>query len=197
MEISSLNVGCGLDLWGDVRIDRGCEFLDWRFKPTILADAHYLPFRNGAFKKAKSSHVLEHLKYPVKALNELTRVTQEEIILRFPTEKDIWPLVISRLFPFPHIPSLKMAYQTRKGRLHLWIIDPKAIVKYLARKGWNSAYKANTAAFLTFFEGGRKAKYFKLLTMSRIRFDYEIVAHRSTASVSALHDHTMENENCL
>lgn len=87
MEISSLNVGCGLDSWGDVRVDLNCRFPDWCFKPTILADAHYLPFRDGAFKKAKSNHVLEHLRCPSEALDELTRVTKEEIILRFPTER--------------------------------------------------------------------------------------------------------------
>ena len=183
MEISSLNVGCGLDPWGDVRIDLGCEFLDLRFKPTILADAHCLPFRDGAFKKAKSSHVLEHLKCPSKALNELLRVTQEEIVLRFPTEKDIWPLVISQVFPFPNISSLKMAYQTRKRRLHLWILDPNTIAKHFVDNGWNTTSKVNTASLLTFFEGGRKAKYFNWLTRnSRISFDYEIVAHRSEAS---------------
>lgn len=176
MEISSLNVGCGSDQWGDVRMDIGCDFLDFRFKPTILADAHYLPFKNGAFKKAKSSHVLEHLEYPFKALNELTRVTQEEIILRFPTQKDVWPLVISQAFPFPNISSLKMAYQTRKRRLHLWVINPKVIARYLASLGWASDCKVNTASLFTFFEGGRKARYFNWLTAnSRIRFGYEMV----------------------
>jgi hypothetical protein len=198
MEISSLNVGCGLDPWGDVRLDLGCDFLDWHFKPTILADAHYLPFRDGAFKKAKSSHVLEHLKCPSKALNELTRVTQEEIILRFPTEKDSWPMVISRILPFPNISSLKTAYQTRKRRLHLWVIDPKAIVKYFAEKGWDSSCKANTASIFAFFEGGRKAKYFKWLTRnSRIHIDYEIVAQPSPASKALLQNHITENENCI
>jgi len=181
MEISSLNVGCGLDPWGDIRVDLSCKFLDWRFRPTILADAHCLPFKDKAFKKTKSSHVLEHLGRPSEALDELTRVTEEEIVLRFPTEKDVFPLVISQVFPFPNFSSLKMAYKTRKKRLHLWIINPNVVVKYLVAKGWDSTYKVNTVSLLTFFEGGRKSKYFKWLTgNSRIRFDYEIVAYRTS-----------------
>jgi len=37
-----------------------------------------------------------------------------------------------------------MAYQTRKKRLHLWIIDPQGLVKYFDDKSWNSAYKGAT-----------------------------------------------------
>ena len=79
MEISSLNVGCGLDSWGDVRVDLDCRFLDWCFKSTKLADANYLPFRDGAFKKAKSNHVRERLRCPSEALDELTRLQKKSL----------------------------------------------------------------------------------------------------------------------
>ena len=60
--MKSLNVGCGSDTWGDVRVDIASNFLSWHFRPTVLADAHYLPFKDGSFEVVKASHVLEHLR---------------------------------------------------------------------------------------------------------------------------------------
>jgi len=108
-KIKSLNVGCGSDTWGGVRVDLAFRFITTQFKPTVLADAHYLPFKDGSFKSVKASHVLEHLKNPSKALNEILRVVTKDVILSFPTEWDVLPffIVLNRL-------SFKWAYQ--KGR---------------------------------------------------------------------------------
>jgi hypothetical protein len=57
-----LNIGCGSDPWGDVRVDVAFSFITASFKPNVLADVHYLPFKSGAFKVAKASHVLERLR---------------------------------------------------------------------------------------------------------------------------------------
>jgi hypothetical protein len=62
LEIQSLNIGCGSDPWDDVRVDIAFKFITACFKPTVLADAHYLLFKSGFFKIAKASHVLEHLR---------------------------------------------------------------------------------------------------------------------------------------
>ncbi|MGB9741435.1 MAG: methyltransferase domain-containing protein [Candidatus Bathyarchaeia archaeon] len=67
-------------------MDVAFSFITASFKPNVLADAHYLPFKNGAFKVAKASHVLEHLRDPFKALDEMIRVTCNEIILKFPND---------------------------------------------------------------------------------------------------------------
>ena len=176
-KIQNLNVGCGIDSWGDVRVDVSCSFIDLRFKPDILADAHFLPFKDGFFKKVKSHHVLEHLKYPAKALDELTRVSSEEIVLSFPTERDVFPFIITQIFPFPRFSRIKFALETRKNGLHLWIIKPKAVMNFLGNKGWVSTCKRNSFFALTFFGGGRKEKYFRWLTNNfRIAFEYEILA---------------------
>lgn len=103
---------------GDVRADVSKEFLSWRFKPTVLADAHYLPFRDRSFDVVKASHVIEHLKNPWKALDEMIKVSSKEII-KFPTELDVKPWFLMSFS------SLRMAISTRKRGLHLWLIEPE------------------------------------------------------------------------
>jgi ubiquinone/menaquinone biosynthesis C-methylase UbiE len=150
-----------------------------RFKPTVLADAHYLPFKDGSFKAVKASHVLEHLRNPSKALDEILRVATKDVILSFPTEWDVLPFFVSQIFPIPHFLSLKWVYQTRKKRLHLWVIKPEVIMSYLRNKGWECTCEKNTLSVFPFFEGGRKAKYFKWLTRNfRIPFEYAILAKK-------------------
>ncbi|MEM3871083.1 MAG: methyltransferase domain-containing protein [Nitrososphaeria archaeon] len=107
MNFETLNVGCGSDPWGDVRVDVAFSFVTACFRPTVLADAHYLPFKDNVFKVAKASHVLEHMKDPFKVLEEILRVTTNELILKFPTEWDVFPDFISNIFPFPKFSALK------------------------------------------------------------------------------------------
>jgi len=72
-----------------------------------------------------------------------------------------------------------MACQTRKNRLHLWTVDPKIIMRYLTGKSWESNCSRNTLSVFAYFEGGRKAKYFKWLTKRfRIPFEYVILAKK-------------------
>jgi hypothetical protein len=49
-KMESLNVSCGSDPWGDVRVDVAFRFITMRFKPTVLADAHYCLLRMEASK---------------------------------------------------------------------------------------------------------------------------------------------------
>jgi ubiquinone/menaquinone biosynthesis C-methylase UbiE len=164
-------------------VDLSFNFLKWYFRPTVLADAQYLPFKNGCFKVVKSSHVLEHLKNPSKAIDEMLRVATKEIIIRFPTEWDVLPLFITHLLPIPRFSALKMSCQTRKNRLHLWIIAPELVMNHLRDKGWASSCRTNTYSMFAFFEGGRKADHFKWLTKHfRIPFDYAILAKKRSQS---------------
>lgn len=64
MEMQSLNVGCGSDPWGDVRVDIALCFITKRFDPTVLTGTQYLAFKDGNFKGVKAIHVLEHQKIP-------------------------------------------------------------------------------------------------------------------------------------
>lgn len=174
-------MGCGSDPWGDVRVDVAFSFITAHFKPTVLADAHYLPFKDGSFEVVKASHLLEHLINPLRALDETLRVAKKKIFLKFPTELDVLPWFVSNIFP-PSFSTLRLACQTRKNRLHLWVIKPEAIIRYLKNKGWECNCAKNTFSFFHFFECGRKAKYFKWLTRHfRIPFEYAIMARNKTA----------------
>ncbi|MFM7679977.1 MAG: class I SAM-dependent methyltransferase [Roseiflexaceae bacterium] len=51
---------------GDIVIDR----------PIVVADAHHLPFRDGAFDYTICSHILEHMDDPKQFVSELTRVSK-------------------------------------------------------------------------------------------------------------------------
>lgn len=62
----SLNVGCGGDRWGKVRLD-----IARNVRPTIIADIQHLPFVDNSFDVAKASHVLEHVNNPYEALDEI------------------------------------------------------------------------------------------------------------------------------
>jgi SAM-dependent methyltransferase len=94
-------VGCGSHPTGDVNVEfftggwnpqegdqkRG-EFMDLHKIPNlVIAVAEFLPFRNGSFDLAFSSHVIEHVKDPVGMLRELVRVSKKEVILRCPHRK--------------------------------------------------------------------------------------------------------------
>jgi len=52
----NLNIGCGSDKWGDIRLD-----IHRTLSTNLIVDAQNLPFKPNSFKLAKVSHVLEHL----------------------------------------------------------------------------------------------------------------------------------------
>jgi hypothetical protein len=45
-------------------------------RPMVVADAHHLPFKDGAFAYTICSHILEHMDDPVLFASELTRVSK-------------------------------------------------------------------------------------------------------------------------
>ena len=61
------------------------------WKPEILADAHFLPFRNASFDVILCTEVLEHLKEPQWAIDEMERVLLDggKLVL---TTRFIFPL---------------------------------------------------------------------------------------------------------
>jgi hypothetical protein len=179
--MNSLNVGCGLDPWGDVRVDIAFEFATWHLRPTIIADARYLPFKDYSFEVIKASHVLEHIQNPFKALDELLRISKMTIILSFPTKYDVLPWFISNIFPIPNFSAFQLPCLTRKKRLHLWIINPLIVIDYLRKKNWKASCERETVSLFAMLEAGRKAKYFRWLTKrTRIPFEYVIAATKQS-----------------
>jgi SAM-dependent methyltransferase len=95
-----LDVGCGHRPKGQVNVDMHPEptahrSADQRFNADsplnvrkipnfVVADAFRLPFRDGAFKKVYSWHLIEHLEDPKRFLEECCRIAAEEIEVRCP-----------------------------------------------------------------------------------------------------------------
>lgn len=94
--MATLDVGSGGFIRGDVGVDLYAdssphidqrpgqlEEID-RSRPFIRADACHLPFRDDAFERVSCIEVLEHVENPVELLQELLRVTNNEVFLTTP-----------------------------------------------------------------------------------------------------------------
>jgi len=85
-----LDVGSGANPKGDVNCDlyigeKTHPFYKVRkAKNFIRCDAHNLPFRDNTFSIVHSSHLLEHLKHPAQALEEMKKVTKKTVYLQVP-----------------------------------------------------------------------------------------------------------------
>jgi ubiquinone/menaquinone biosynthesis C-methylase UbiE len=69
-----LDVGCGDRPAGDVNLDR---FYYGKWKNFVIAEAHYLPFKNDAFDKVHAKHCLEHFENPLKFFKDVKRVLKK------------------------------------------------------------------------------------------------------------------------
>ena len=119
----SLNLGCGPDNWGDVRVD--LDFSTQIGDPSRLnvrADAHALPFRDKAFAVCRCWHVLEHLEDPVKVVDEIRRVCVSAD-LRFPVDEGYKMRMLIGVLNLEW-PTFRDAYLTFRRRVHRWIIKP-------------------------------------------------------------------------
>jgi len=67
-----LDVGCGPSPRGTVNID-----LNPKFKPTVVAEATWLPFNSSVFDGVYLSHLLEHVINPERILREAHRVLKK------------------------------------------------------------------------------------------------------------------------
>jgi len=65
----SLDIGCGMAKRGDIGIDYSRDS-----DADVIADSHFLPFKEGAFGSVSSTVVLEHSPNPLLFLKEQFRV---------------------------------------------------------------------------------------------------------------------------
>ena len=77
----TIDVGSGNHPMGDVNldIDPTCKCDNF-----IHGDAHYLPFRERVFDLAKATHLIEHTINPVQVIQELYRVSKDQIQILCP-----------------------------------------------------------------------------------------------------------------
>lgn len=168
----TLNIGCGADKFGEVRLDQPKQFLNYAMQPNILGDACHLPFQDHVFDMVKFTSVIEHLHDPTKGLEEAMRVCRKHLVIAFPTERDIWPTVLVYLFP----PNRNLFYvlKNRSDRLHLWRFSSQGVVKFLRSRGFDCRVFKRTHCLVPMLEYGRKAHFLKWLAM-RLRVSIEIV----------------------
>jgi len=74
-----LDVGCNGHKRGDIGID-----LHRNNHVDVIADAHYLPFRNNVFDIVTSQHLVEHLHTPERAIKEMLRVSKWKVHVTCP-----------------------------------------------------------------------------------------------------------------
>ena len=75
----TINVGCGPDKRGDVRLD-----IEETEATTIIGDACRLPYNDGAFTTSLVIGVLHHISNYEKALSEACRVSNKYVVGREP-----------------------------------------------------------------------------------------------------------------
>jgi ubiquinone/menaquinone biosynthesis C-methylase UbiE len=88
-----LDVGCGVNLLGDVNCDlyvkdvghRGnFSVIPVKDKNFIVCDGQYLPFKDGVFSRVFCYHLIEHVKNPFLLIQELKRVCLGLVFVRCP-----------------------------------------------------------------------------------------------------------------
>lgn len=121
--LTSLNLGCGQDEWGDVRVDFDFATQTGIYsKLNVRADAHALPFREKSFATCRCWHVLEHVQNPIQVLNEIRRVSLSADV-RFPVDEGYKMLMMIGILNLDWL-IFKTAYLTFRRRIHKWIIKP-------------------------------------------------------------------------
>lgn len=128
----TINIGCGITIFSSVNVDLEGPGLD------LKCDAHALPFRAKSFKKAFLHHVLEHVRDPVKVLDEALRAASI-VEIRTP-----W-----RFHPYAHIDASHVSWFTGgwfkkyaesrglrvSGQL-VWDVDRSFFYFGIEWKGW-------------------------------------------------------------
>ena len=84
--ICNIGVNYGSELYCPFDISSADINIDVMRVPhvNVIADVQHLPFINRAFEQVYCFHVLEHVKNPARALNELVRVCSRIVELEVP-----------------------------------------------------------------------------------------------------------------
>jgi len=176
-----LNVGCGPDTWGDVRLDVSLDYWMGNSTANIVADAQNLPFKDNSFSELRIHEVLEHLPDWKKALSECCRVTREKLSISVPVDsylpRSAW---ITIFHPKPsHLRALLLL---RKRTLeHLWQFNVDVLTFLLKKFGFpNTRTRIIHVPVFGFLGFGRKARFFRRLNQRfRLPASWMILAQRS------------------
>jgi len=107
-----LNLGCGNDSRGDIRIDINPD----RTGLNLLADAHCIPLRDKIVDSIFCKSVLEHLISPSKGLSEMQRVSKNIIVVVVPNVHHWKRIKRNSLFPLQKVNPLTKHLQAWDGQ---------------------------------------------------------------------------------
>jgi hypothetical protein len=150
--VGRINIGCGNDSWGDIRID-----IHRTRTTNIVASAEDLPFRDDSFGETRMWHVLEHSKNPQLALSEALRVSKH-VHAKFPYKYDRVPFVLATLLSFhtrglgdPIHHFLSQIGIEEHPMRHRWLVQPFG------------TYRLNKICIFPppLFLSGRKKRFFR------------------------------------
>ena len=116
----------------------GCDLIkdtawEGKYKTKFcVADIYNLPFADNSFDTVISFEVFEHLKYPIKALNELFRVTKEKVILSVPNCEHIKSLFNSGI-TFAHYEDRTHVNFFTEDKLTRLIKNNKYKIEYIKK----------------------------------------------------------------
>lgn len=134
-EKRSINVGCGNDSWGDVRLDIAPAYLGRLSSANIYGDAQNLPFRKDSFGELRASNILEHLPRWREAIKEWCRVSNS-IDIVVPVDSDLLNKEVYLEILSGYLGGL-LRIQSRR-REHLWRFKPCEITEELKAHGFSA-----------------------------------------------------------
>lgn len=182
-----LNVGCGADIWGDIRVDvlRDSFMAMGKSTANLLADARYLPFKDKCFDELRMHEVLEHIPDWKKALHECCRVAKKMSITvpvdsYMPRHYVNWVLNLitttqpKRLLRFFDPAYLKYVLKLRaRTKEHLWQFDINTLTSLIRKAGFQKI-SVNILHYPLFGFQGRYFGFFKTSIKKKGR--WEIIA---------------------
>ena len=161
-----LNVGCGADRWGDIRLDVARQYFGKKSTLNILGDAQNLPFRDKIFSESRMNDVLEHLPSWRRGLTEICRVTKNRIQLRFPVNSNLAypnPDMFNSIFI---VSPYYIATLPKRRRGHLWQFSPDVIFREAEKSGFEASYTIQRKPLLQTFTWKRLKKFFLSRTLN-------------------------------
>lgn len=86
----------------NMRISVTSVDIDFRLRPTVVADTTKLPFANRSFDTVLAAQVLEHIPFTQVpgAVKELARVSRRVIVITLPHFSHFSPSIALKIFPF-------------------------------------------------------------------------------------------------
>ncbi len=181
--MTSLNIGCGGDPWGDIGVDLSKTRTVGSKNPNVIASALWLPIRSGIIQEIRCWHAIEHITDWKRVINEIIRVSRKGsfVQLRFPIDdgfKRDFLINWSRL----DLRHMKHSYRTRRDHAHVWIINPALVAQQLSESGFLVRTRRNTRKFFPpGLARGKKAKIFGRLYphFPEINYEWELNAVRN------------------